>query len=50
MEIPKTDEEVIEFAKVYCLHELIKKYFETKNSEVLEEINKLCKNSISQTE
>ena len=41
---PKTNEELIEFAKRYALHRYIKNYLETKNKNILEEIKKLCKN------
>lgn len=43
LKAPKTDEEVIEFAKVYYCHKLIKEYLETKDKKILEEIKNLLK-------
>ena len=49
MKSPETEEEVIEFAKAYGIHELILRYLNTKDEKILEEIKKICKDGISQT-
>ena len=41
----KTKEEALELAKDYAMHYLIKQYLETKDKNILEEIEKIMKHS-----